>query len=200
MKFEGKRIIGITGGIGSGKSMVLDIFKTEFGACIIDADKVGHMILEPGASGYERIIEAFGTDILSESDSEGKPAIDRKKLGNVVFASEEKIKILNGITHPLIHDEVKFLIEASPKQLIVLEAALLTESALTELCDEIWFIYADEAVRLERLYKYRGLTSEKAKIIIKNQPTDDEFKKKCTVVIDNSGDKANTLLRIKSQL
>lgn len=200
MKFKDKYVIGITGGIGSGKSMVLDIFKTEFDACIIDADKVGHMILEPEASGYKKIVEAFGTNILSDVQSDGKPAIDRKKLGSIVFTSKEKVKILNNITHPLIYDEVKVLIEASEKQLIVLEAALLTESTLTEFCDEIWFIYAKKEVRMERLFRYRGLTTEKALSIIDNQPTDEEFKKKCTVIIDNSGGKEDTLLMIKSQL
>lgn len=196
MKFEGKRIIGVTGGIGVGKTMVLEIFKTEFDAEIIEADKIAHKIMESGTEGYKKVVEAFGTDILDEMSEDTSKPIDRKKLGDKVFASEKELEKLNGLTHPLVHKEIQRLIECSSKSLIVIEAAILTETSLKELCDAIWYIYAREDVRLERLEKNRGISRERAMAIIKNQPDEDSYRRACQVVIDNSGDRHNTLMQI----
>lgn len=195
-----KRVIGLTGGIGSGKSMVLDIFKTEFDAEVIEADKVGHMIMEPDTEGYERIVDAFGKGILVENCDGNRCPIDRKKLGDIVFSRKESLGILNGITHPLIHRTIAEIIENSPKKLVILEAAILTETTLKDLCHEIWYIYAREDVRLSRLETYRGMSREKARAVMKNQPSEEEFRKKCHVLIDNSDDKSKTLLQIKDKL
>lgn len=196
MRNKDKHIIGITGGIGTGKTMVLEMFKTEFDSEVIEADRIGHVVMEPGGSAYRPVVDAFGEDILNSENM----TIDRKKLGDIVFSDTDKIKILNSITHPLIHKEIVKIISMSQKSLIILEAALLTESTLKDLCDEIWFIYSDESTRIERLVKYRGMSEEKARSIIANQPAEDEFRKYCRVEIDNSGDIENTLMQIKEKI
>lgn len=196
MKYKDKHVIGITGGIGTGKTMVLEMFKTEFDAEVIEADHIGHVVMEPGAPAYKPVVEAFGEGIINPDDM----TIDRKKLGKIVFSDTEKIKCLNSITHPLIHNEIEKIISISPKNLVILEAAILTETTLKDICDEIWYIYANEAIRMERLEKYRGISEEKARSIIANQPSEAEFRKYCKVIIDNSGDRENTLMQIKEKI
>ena len=198
MRLDNKHIIGLTGGIGCGKSMILDHLKTEYDSFVIEADKIGHEILEYGKKGYIEVVKAFGEHIVN---SEGViPYIDRKILGNIVFNDENKLKLLNKITHPLIHEEIQSLIDCCDKNLIVLEAAILLDSSLVRLCDELWYVYADEKIRLERLQKYRNIDNEKALQIISNQPTDIDYRKVCKVVIDNSYDKENTYEQIKKHL
>ena len=196
MKYEGKRVIGITGGIGAGKTMALNIFKTEFDALIIEADHVGHIVMEPGGVAYKPILDAFGDEIVNSFDK----TIDRKALGEIVFSDRDKLQLLNSITHPLIYSEIDKLIRNSNNKLIILEAALLTETTLKNMCDEIWYIYADEDTRLERLSRYRGISIEKARCIISNQPCENEFRKHCQVEIDNSGDVDSTLKQIKKKI
>ena len=208
MEKNKKLIIGITGGIGTGKSMVLDILKNEYGALVIEADKIGHMVMKPEHKGYDFILNAFGESILKDDSYDGltnealneKKLIDRGKLGDIVFNNKEKLHLLNSITHPLIYEEIKKIIDNSSEWLIALEAAILTETSLVELCDEIWYIYADRNVRIQRLACGRGIDKKKAESIMRNQPSDEEFKEKCHVVIDNSKDRLNTLLQIKENL
>ena len=198
MRLDNKYVIGLTGGIGCGKSMILDHLKTEYDSFVIEADKIGHEILEYSKKGYIEVVKAFGEHIVN---SEGViPNIDRKILGNIVFNDENKLKLLNKITHPLIHEEIQSLIDCCDKNLIVLEAAILLGSSLVRLCDELWYVYADEKIRLERLQKYRNIDNEKALQIINNQPTDIDYRKACKVVIDNSYDKENTYEQIKKHL
>ena len=99
------KVIGITGGVGSGKSVVMDILKEEYGAFIILADLVGHELMEPGGVNYQEIIKEFGTDILKEDQT-----IDRAVLGNIVFSDPSKLALLNEITHPNIRAEIAFRI------------------------------------------------------------------------------------------
>ena len=196
MKYKDKHIIGITGGIGTGKTTVLEMFKTEFDAEVIEADHIGHVITEPGASAYRPVVDAFGETILNHTDM----TIDRKRLGDIVFSDKEKLKLLNSITHPFIQQEIEKIISMSTKKLLILEAAILTETTLKDICDEIWYIYSDESIRIERLAKYRGMSEEKARSIIANQPLDNEFRKCCHVEINNSGDRENTLMQIKENI
>lgn len=195
---DGKYVIGLTGGIGTGKSMVLEHIKNEYNGFVIEADKIGHEIFEYNSKTCKNVLEAFGTEILSISDN--KPYIDRKKLGQIVFNNKEKLELLNSITHPDIYDRINELINECDKDLIVIEAAILPDTPLVTLCDTLWYIYADKDTRITRLFKYRDITREKALKIMANQPDEERFKKVCQVVIDNSYDKETTFKQIKEHL
>lgn len=200
MKFKDKKVIGITGGIGTGKTTVLNIFKTEFNADIIEADKIGHLILEPGTIGYQNVIDIFGEGILDMESKEPVKPIDRKKLGQIVFNSEKELEKLNSVTHPLIHAKIEDIINQSNNKLIIIEAAILITTSLKELCDEIWFIHADINTRIQRLSEGRGISKEKAMLVMNNQPDESDYNKECNVIIDNSYTVDNTLLQIKEHI
>ncbi len=228
MHYKGKIVIGITGGIGSGKTRVLELLKNNYDVLVIEADKIGHKLQEPNEEVYKKIVKAFGTCILEDTESNDNveidtlvekkadkekadkektnkektnnidKKIDRKKLGALVFADESKLKLLNSITHPAIHQYIEKLISGEcNKKLIFVEAAILTETSLVNLTDLVWYIYSDIDVRIERLEKYRGISKERALNIITNQPAENDFRKKCDMVIDNSFSDENTLRQLK---
>ncbi len=182
------KIIGLTGSVGSGKTTVAKIFEQEFGARILITDEIGHLFMQPEEEGYLKITEAFGKDILEE----GSLQIDRKKLAALVFSDQEKLKILNGIIHPLVNGYVFDVIEEEKRKgtlpFLVIEAALLIESGYDRICDELWYVTADDAVRRERLKASRGYSDEKISSILKNQLSEDIFRKKCGKVLQNNGD------------
>lgn len=197
MKAKEKYVIGLTGGIGSGKSMVLDFIKNEYKGFVIEADKIGHEIFDYNTKTYKSVVAAFGEDIVINKNI---PCIDRKKLGQIVFNDKDKLKLLNSITHPHIHERIAELIKESYSNLIVIEAAILPDTSLVSLCDTLWYVYANKDVRITRLEKYRGIEREKALQVMKNQPDENKFRNVCKVVIDNSYDKETTFKQIKEHL
>ncbi|MCC8136845.1 MAG: dephospho-CoA kinase [Clostridiales bacterium] len=177
----GKRILGITGGVGAGKSTILTYLKERYGARTLEADAVAHLLQQPGLPCWERIVDTFGTDILCADRT-----IDRRKLGTVVYADRTKLDKLNAIVHPAVKTYICREITHN-RSFVVIEAALLLEDHYEEICDEIWYIYADESIREERLVKSRDYSHEKVRQIMGNQLKEDEFRRRCQVVIDNSG-------------
>lgn len=189
------KVIGVTGGVGSGKSVILSILEKEYGAQTILADLVAHDLMEPGAKSYMEIVETFGDSILQEDG-----AIDRQKLGSIVFSDEKKLEQLNGITHPNVKEEIKRRIAKIRKKgeasMIVLEAALLIESGYEDIYDELWYIYVNRETRYERLKEGRGYTREKTDSIMNNQLSEEEFRAHAQVIIDNSYDIEQTKKQI----
>ncbi len=173
-----KYVIGLTGGIGSGKTMVSEFFNNK-NHLVIDADKVGHSILSAGTEASKRIIEVFGKECANEDGS-----INRKILGSIVFSDVEKLSLLNSITHPLILEAIKKQIEDSDG-IIILECALLFESNYNELCDEVWLIYADKMTRIKRIVQRNNITEKEAENRIKSQKDYTEYIKRADVVINN---------------
>lgn len=179
------KVIGITGGVGSGKSQVLAFMKEQFGAVVCQADHVAWKLQEPGGKCYCDIVEYFGTGILN-----GDKTINRKELGAIVFGDDAKLKVLNAIMHPEVKKEISSRIEmekTTGTKLFVLEAALLIEEHYNEICDEVWYINADEKIRRQRLKTSRDYTDEKIEAIMASQLSEWEFRKVCHRVIDNSG-------------
>ena len=162
------KVLGITGGIGAGKSTVLDFLEKKYKARVIQADKVAFDLQQPGCECYDRIVTRFGADILREDRT-----IDRAKLGALVFSDAAKLADLNEIVHPSvkewIQNEISFEKQQGCVPFLVIEAALLLEDRYDLICDEIWYIYASERVRTERLMKNRGYTEEKARQIMQSQ-------------------------------
>ena len=194
-----KQVIGITGGIGCGKSVVMDLLEKEYGAAVILADTVGHDLMKPGAINYNGILERFGTDILLENGE-----IDRKKLGALVFGNQDNLNALNQITHPNIINEIQSRINTYLKDdavsFVCLESAILFDTGLDKLCDTTWYVYTNEKVRIERLMAGRDYTEEYCKTVMAKQTGEDVYREKSDIVIDNSGSVNDTKLQIKEIL
>ena len=191
-------VIGITGGIGSGKSVVTSLLRDKFDAAVIDTDTIGHEVMEIGKSAYKKVVETFGNKVIAEDGS-----IDRKKLGSLVFDNRELLCKLNDIIHPAVEAEVdKRIAEFTKKKYkyIALETALLIKVGYNRKCDKVWFVYADKDIRIKRLYDNRGIGKEKAGKIFESQNTEEEFRQIADDVIDNSGSEAETEIQIKNIL
>jgi len=192
-------VFGITGGVGAGKSTVLKLLEDNYNAAIIQADEVGRMLMQPGGSAYNRIIEVFGDDILAEQRD--MSPIDRAALAKVIFANENKRLVLNSIVHPLVKkyitEEIGRLQCTGQYDFVFVEAALLIEDHYDVICDELWYIYADEGVRRQRLKDARGYSDEKIDSMIASQLSDKQFRSHCRRIIDNSGSEADTLMSLK---
>jgi dephospho-CoA kinase len=177
--------IGLTGGIGSGKSAASKIL-AELGAPAIDADKVGHEIYQPGTPAYRELIESFGDRILAPDGT-----IDRRKLGPIVFADPAALKRLNAIVHPKMFTRMGEMVAAmrrgGDKRPIVIEAAILIEANWQPLFDEIWLVTASREQVIERVERDRGLKPEQAEARIRAQLSDDERRRHATSVIRNDG-------------
>ena len=175
------KVIGLTGGIGSGKSTVSQ-FLAELGAVIIDADKVGHEVFKPDTELWREVVATFGRQILGPAGD-----IKRKKLGEIVFSSPESLSRLNQIMHPRMYDMVKAQIEDYRRQevaVVVLEAPLLIEADWTSLVDEVWVTVASKTTVLERLQKKAGLSREESLARIRSQLPSNERSKHADVIID----------------
>lgn len=176
-------IIGLTGGISSGKSTVAKMF-AELGIPVVDADRIAREVVEPGEEAYEKIVVHFGADILNEDRT-----INRKKLGAIIFNNEEERKVLNSIVHPAVR---KKMLEQKERYLqegyehVVLDIPLLFESKLTHFVDKTLLVYVDEDVQLARLMARDKLTKEEAQSRIKAQMPLIEKKKLADEVIDNN--------------
>jgi dephospho-CoA kinase len=179
------KILGITGGVGAGKSTVLDYLNRRYHARIIQADLAAHYLMEPGQAVYYKVVEAFGSGVLK-----GDQTIDRQKLGKVVFEDPNRLQKLNSIVHPAVKEYIAGEIAMEKKKervpFVAVEAALLIEDHYETLCDELWYIYADEEVRKKRLFSSRGYSFQKSDSIMKNQLPEEIFRESCQFIIDNS--------------
>lgn len=179
------KIIGITGGVGSGKSRVLSFLEEKYNAVVCQADQVAWKLQEPGEKCYQEMVAHFGTSILNDDLT-----INRKALGQIVFGNEEQLLVLNAIMHPAVKSEIQNYIlqeEKAGTRLFVLEAALLIEEHYDAICDELWYIYADEQIRRRRLKESRQYSDEKIDAIMASQLSEEVFRKACQKVIENSG-------------
>jgi dephospho-CoA kinase len=181
--------IGLTGGIGTGKSTVAQILG-ELGAPILDADKVAHTTYAPGASAYDAVIAAFGAGIVADDRT-----IDRRKLGAVVFGNPEQLNKLTSIVWPAtfaaIGASIASLRASDTKNPIVVEAAILIEANWTSLFDEIWLVRAPRDQVVERIERQRGLKPAETEARIRAQLPDEERAKHANLLIDNSGSLEN---------
>ena len=179
--WKSKYIIGLTGNIATGKSVVRRMLE-HLGAYGIDADALAHRAIAKGAPGYKPVIKAFGDWILSEDGQ-----IDRTRLGRIVFADPDALRRLEAIVHPLVGQAVGLLVKRSRHPVIVIEAIKLLESELREACDSIWVTYASPEVQQARLVEKRGLSPEAAQMRIEAQPPQEDKLAAADVVIRNEG-------------
>lgn len=180
------KVIGLTGGTGSGKGAVSTILLQE-DAFIIDADHIAHEVIRKGNLAYNEIVQFFGNSIL---DASGE--IIRKCLGEIVFRDKEKLAFLNHCTHKYIGQEIAQQMEVAKMEnlatCIVIDAPLLLEAGLERVCDEIWVVFASEEVRAHRVMVRDTITYETACARIANQKPWAEYERHAHHVIDNSKD------------
>lgn len=190
------KTIGLTGGIGSGKSTVAAMLE-KFGAVVIHADTVGHEVYRPHTEGWQRVVTAFGPEVLAPDQS-----VDRKKLGAVVFADPDARARLNAIVHPLIAAEIGRRIaayrQAGTIQAVVVEAAVLIEANWLTLVDEVWLVTADRGAVVERLASQRNLPPDEVDRRIGAQLSDRERRPHATVVIRNTGSMAELREQVRA--
>lgn len=179
------KVIGITGGVGSGKTQILEYLKERTNCRIIVADRVAHELEEPGGVCYEQIVALLSKEILAE---DGR--IDKTKMAAKIFGDKNLLTRINEIVHPAVKDYIQSAIAKERKAgdfaYLFIEAALLIENGYCEIVDEMWYIHTDERTRRERLRSSRGYSDEKINSIIKEQLAEEEFYRHCSVVIDNS--------------
>ncbi len=188
------RIIGVTGGVGSGKSTVLELLRTEYGAGILEMDALGRRLMEPGEACFDAVVREFGRNFLLR---DGR--LDRKRLAEKVFRDEEALGALNAIVHPAVRREVErglSAFRAEGRSLAVLESAILLEAGYREVCSEIWYVRADREVRIRRLMESRGYTRERCEAVMKNQKDQEELSAAADRILDNDGD----LKELKEQI
>lgn len=195
------KVIGITGGVGAGKSTVLNMIRRSCRCFILIADEAAHEVERRGQACYEELVGLLGEDILGE-DGE----IDKKKMARKIFAAgnEELLRGVNAIVHPRVKEYILELIEkyriSKDVDYFFIEAALLIEDGYKAICDELWYVYAPEEVRAERLKESRGYTDDKIEEIMNSQNDDETFRRYCDHVIENIGDIKRTKEQIEELL
>ncbi|GJF22161.1 MULTISPECIES: dephospho-CoA kinase [Streptomyces] len=172
--------VGLTGGIGAGKSEVSRLL-VECGAVLIDADRIAREVVAPGTPGLAAVVEAFGEDVLA-----GDGSLDRPKLGSIVFADPEKLAALNAIVHPLVGARSRELEQSAAEDAVVVhDVPLLTENGLASLYDVVVVVDADPATQLDRLVRLRGMSEQDARARMAAQATREQRREIADVVIDN---------------
>jgi dephospho-CoA kinase len=174
-------IIGLTGNIATGKSTIMKIL-AELGAEIIDADLIGREVQQPGGPAYLKVINAFGSTIVN---SDG--AIDRKKLGEIVFNYPDRLQLLEQIVHPLVVERIVERLKHVSRPVVVIEAIKLVEAGLAALCSEVWVVTSPKEAQVKRLREARGLKRSEALLRINAQPPQKDKVKIASVVFKNTG-------------
>jgi dephospho-CoA kinase len=180
-RFEDKIIIGLTGGAGSGKSSVAEYIMSGHDGEFIHCDVIAHELMEPGGATYEPLLKEYGEGIMEP----GSKMISRKALTLAVNNSPKGFERLNEITHPRVIEEVLKRMKASEHKVLIIEAALLIESGIGRLCDDVWYVYAYEEERIRRIRASRDWSEEKIREIFENQLSEEEFRKGSTFVLEN---------------
>lgn len=177
-------VIGLTGGIASGKSTAAERLGS-LGAVVIDADRVGHRVYDPGTPGFEKVVNEFGHDLVADDGS-----IDRKILGGKVFGNQEQMDRLTGIVWPEIRrlatEDIAEIKREDPDRVIVFEAAVLIEADWQDMVDEVWVVSVKPATAIERLVKRNKMTAEQAQARLDSQLSNREREEHADVKINNS--------------
>ncbi len=181
------KFIGITGGVGAGKSKILHYIEQEYPAKVLYADEIAHEQMQPKTACFQEIKQKFGSeDIFTEQGN-----LDTAKLSDVIFSDAKKRILMNRIVHPAVKREILRIAKEERKKgkysYLILEAALLIEEGYDAICDELWFVDTAENIRRKRLREDRGYSDEKIDAIFSSQLSDDEYRKHCDVVISNHG-------------
>lgn len=190
------RRIGITGGVGAGKTEILAFIRRHYNCKIYLADEVAHSIQQPGQPCYDKMVNLFGGGILAPDGT-----LDRDKVAAAIFMDKELLRKVNGIVHPAVRNYLERAVTEAAKdgrtELFFIEAALLIENGYKEFVDEMWYIYASDEVRRKRLKKSRGYDDARITGIMQKQLTEEAFRRNSDFIIDNSNslEEAYSLIR-----
>ncbi|MCR5655661.1 MAG: dephospho-CoA kinase [Lachnospiraceae bacterium] len=191
--------IGVTGGVGAGKSAILSYIKEHYRAVVYPSDEVAKSLERKGEACYAPIVSVLGEDILDENGE-----IIKAKMAQKIFSSPDLLEKVNGILHPAVKDfflaEIERLRKEDSVDLFIIEAALLIEEQYDKILDELWYIYASVKTRSDRLRESRGYSDEKIQSIMKSQLPEETFRKACKVTIENEGDLIKTYAQIDNAL
>ena len=189
-------VIGLTGGIGTGKSTVAAFLEKQ-GATILNADRIGHEVYVPGRPAFHELVEAFGREIVGEDGN-----IDRKKLGGIVFSDPKQMTRLNSVVHPrmkgIMREKLQELAR-SGTEIAVIEAAILFEARWDDLADEVWVTSAPPEIAAQRVAERSALSLEQVKKRIKSQMSDEKRVSRASAVIDTSGDMESTITNAREK-
>ncbi len=189
-------VIGITGGVGCGKSTVMSLLERQWHAKVILADDIGHVAMEPGQPVYREVVEHFGKGILTKDGN-----IDRAKLADIIYADDDERDALDGIVHPYVLSQIDKMIKMwSSEPLICIETALMYETGCDKMCDRVYCVITDDKVRIRRLMDSRGYTRAKAESIISAQMPDEEYIRMADDVIYNNQDMSYLQKRLQELL
>lgn len=190
------KIIGLTGGVGCGKSTVAKVIKENFNASVLIADDIGAMLMKSGQNCYNEIVAAFGEQVVG-SDGE----LDRKQLASIVFADDVRLSVLNGIIHPRVKEYIKKEVQALQNEgrvdYVFIESAIILDCGYEDVCDEFWYVSAPYEERVRRLKTSRGYNDEKIQAIMSNQNGEKQFERQCFKVLQNDGDFEKILSELK---
>jgi dephospho-CoA kinase len=189
-------ILGVTGGVGAGKSVILEYLKQEYGAKVLMADDIAKELLEPGAEALLELQKIFPAEVFTK---EG--AIDREAMAAFIFQKPEKRTEMNAVVFPLVRKRICDEIQKSETtDMVVIEAALLIEEHYDEICDVMWYIYSSEKNRRERLADNRGYSQERITAMFQSQLSEEAFREGCDFVINNDGSLEDTYAQIKENI
>lgn len=186
---EQMKVIGITGGVGCGKTTIINLIKEHLNHkknvkfTILMTDEISRNLLQPEQKAYVQVVELFGESIVNEDKT-----IHRGKLAEIIFKNPNKRIVLNSIIHPLVKQEVINIINSrriEEYDYVFIESALLYDDHYEVFCDETWYIYAPKEQRIQRLKVSRSYSQDKIESIMKSQLTEQQFRNQCDVVIDN---------------
>lgn len=193
------KVIGITGGVGSGKTALLSYIEVNYRCKVILADEAAHHVKEPGQECYEELVQLLTPAVLAPDGT-----IDKAKMAQEIFADASLLEQVNGIIHPAVKryilSEIRTQRELGELDFFFVEAALLIEDGYLNIVDEMWYIYAREDVRRARLKSSRAYPDEKIDAIMASQLGEEEFRRSCHVVIDNSGELTDSFRQINGIL
>ena len=190
------KIIGITGGVGAGKTQVLSYIEAHYKCKIVRADEAAHLLYEPGQECYQRLVAFLGQHILNADST-----IDKAKMAGIIFQDQKLLEGVNAIVHPAVKkyilEQIAYEREKGEADYFFIEAALLIEEQYDQITDELWYIHTDVAVREQRLAKSRHYSTQKIADIMRGQLSEAEFRRHCKQVISNNGDLEETYEQIK---
>lgn len=190
------KIIGITGGVGAGKSQILSYIQDHYHSRIVRADEVAHLVKEPGQVCYKGLIDLLGEKILNEDGT-----IHKGKMAELIFSDKKLLEKVNALIHPevkkYILNQIQLEQQRGEVEYFFIEAALLIEEHYDEIVDELWYIHADIDVRKQRLMQSRNYSEQKVADIMRGQLREEDFRKHCKEVISNNGDLEETYKQIK---
>ncbi len=193
------RVIGITGGIGCGKSAILAHVAFSYRCKVILADEIAHIVKEPDQLCYQKLVELLGEEVL-----DGDGYINKSKMAQMIFSDPQLLARVNSIIHPAVKTYIKTMIvdeeEKAEADFLFVEAALLIEDGYNSIVDEIWYIHADMDLRRKRLRELRGYTEEKVDAIMSSQLSEKEFRERCKVTIVNNGSLDEACKQVEEKL